>query len=137
MTTRGLRINNPFNIRITETHWLGKIDSSDPEFEQFDTMEHGLRAGYKNLLTAEYKHGRDTIRKIITAYAPPDENDTEHYIAEVCKRTEFGENDHIDLDQKSTLVNMGMAICCQEQGQAVLDEISADLFDSAAEDALA
>ena len=46
MATRGIRNNNPFNIKKSPNKWLGKKSvSSDPVFEQFETMDYGIRAG--------------------------------------------------------------------------------------------
>lgn len=77
---RGIRNNNPFNIRKSESNWLGKIKSSDNDFEQFDNMVHGLRAGLK--LLCNYVHdGFDTPFKIINRFAPINENATRNYIS--------------------------------------------------------
>lgn len=50
---RGVKNNNPGNIVISKTRWLGKrtlADNTDFRFEQFDTMENGARAHLKNLI---------------------------------------------------------------------------------------
>ena len=87
MNTRGIRNNNPFNIRRSRSRWLGlgvpNGDRSmlrDKEFCQFQTLKYGLRAGL--LLIANYirYHRCDTIRKIVSRFAPSSENDTSAYI---------------------------------------------------------
>ena len=46
---RGIRNNNPLNIR-KGNNWQGEISpQSDKEFEQFESMTMGVRAGMKIL----------------------------------------------------------------------------------------
>ena len=46
---RGIRNNNPLNIR-KGNNWKGEVSSStDGEFEQFVSMQMGIRAGFKIL----------------------------------------------------------------------------------------
>lgn len=88
-TTRGLRNNNPGNIRIGSSQWRGKIAAqynTDGAFEQFDTPENGIRALDK-LLTNYRAAGHDTIELMVSRYAPGTENDTEAYINAVAKNT--------------------------------------------------
>lgn len=83
---RGMRNNNPGNIIKTNIQWVGKITpSSDVRFEQFQTMEYGLRALYKNLIT-KIKRYDGNIASIITEWAPPNENNTQGYIDIVTQR---------------------------------------------------
>lgn len=83
--TRGVRNNNPFNIVRSKSCWLGKIShelSDDKVFEQFETMDYGLRAGV--LLLRNYCRNKilqpPTARKFIYRYAPKSENDTDRYL---------------------------------------------------------
>lgn len=90
---RGVAGNNPLNIRISAEPWQGKIaidKNTDAlrskigrvEFEQFIDAPHGLRAGAKILIT--YKaQGTNTLNKIISKWAPKNENNTEAYLANV------------------------------------------------------
>lgn len=80
--TRGQRNNNPFNIRYSEkNNWVGQT-GSDGSFCKFDTIGHGIRAG--GVLLRNYiKAGNNTIAKILTKYAPANENNTAKYIADV------------------------------------------------------
>lgn len=79
--TRGLRNNNPTNIRINAANaWKGKVSpNTDGAFEQFDTAENGLRAAL--ILLRNYgASGRNTLRKVIESWAPKTENRTNEYI---------------------------------------------------------
>lgn len=82
-TPRGIRNNNPLNIRYNKNNnWIGKL-LPDPEFEVFTTQWHGIRAAFVLLKNYMTKFKCDTIEKIITKWAPPSENNTEGYIAHV------------------------------------------------------
>jgi hypothetical protein len=77
---RGVKNNNPGNLRKSPSPWKGKIiPSADPDFEQFYRMEDGARASMKNIQTW-FGRGKNTIRKLISTWAPPTENKTENYI---------------------------------------------------------
>ena len=81
MKTRGIRNNNPANIR-KGCNWQGLAKTqTDREFCQFVTMTWGVRALLVTLRTYVVKHHLHTVREIITRWAPPsDGNNTEKYI---------------------------------------------------------
>src|SRR5574344_1223737 len=81
MKTRGIRNNNPANIR-RGCKWQGLAKTqTDREFCQFVTMTWGVRALLVTLRTYVVKHHLRTVREIITRWAPPsDGNNTEAYI---------------------------------------------------------
>lgn len=81
MSTRGIRNNNPANIR-RGCKWQGLAKTqTDREFCQFVTMTWGVRALLITLRTYVAKHNIHTVREIITRWAPPsDGNNTEKYI---------------------------------------------------------
>lgn len=89
--TRGKRNNNPFNIRYNAANsWKGQI-GSDGAFCVFDKMSHGIRAG--GVLLRNYlKAGKNTIRLILSKFAPSSENNTESYIQHVSQLSGIGEN---------------------------------------------
>ena len=85
---RGLRNNNPLNIRHSKDKWKGRRKTqSDPQFVQFETMAYGYRAAFVLLRTYRVKYGYNTIRKIIKRWAPANENNTEAYIRHVSQWT--------------------------------------------------
>lgn len=93
---RGMRNNNPGNIRISKAKWQGKIpdtDRKDRSFEQFYKYWYGVRALVVLLSSYYNKHGLTTIEKIINRFAPPVENETESYVSKVCKGTGFKARD--------------------------------------------
>lgn len=74
--TRGMKNNNPFNIRKSANPWLGKLIGQDKDFETFETLNLGVRAGLLNLLNAYFKPGL-TLRQIVAKYAPGSDNNNE------------------------------------------------------------
>jgi len=87
---RGIRNNNPLNIRYNaKNQWLGQTGSDRVPAEKgmcvFTSMHYGIRAAFKLLSNYGRKYGLNTVRSIITRWAPPsDDNNTEAYIKRVC-----------------------------------------------------
>ena len=84
MKPRGLRNNNPLNIRHSADRFQGEIKGTDKAFKTFISMSYGYRAAFVTLATYNSK-GCNTIEKIVTRWAPPKENNTVGYIANVEK----------------------------------------------------
>jgi hypothetical protein len=81
---RGLRNNNPGNLRYTPSiKWVGQT-GSDGAFSIFSNLAYGIRA-YGMDLRNDIKKGKNTIDKLIYEFAPPSENNTEAYINNVSK----------------------------------------------------
>ena len=89
MEARGLRNNNPLNIRRSGDKWQGlRAQQEDKEFFQFSEMKWGWRAAFRLLCHTYYgKYKLRTIRAIINRWAPPKENNTSNYIKHVAERT--------------------------------------------------
>ena len=86
MTPRGIRNNNPGNIRHGSARWQGMAaQQTDEAFVQFTTPEYGIRALSKLLDTYYTRDGLNTVRKIIAKYAPSNENNTEAYAQTVAR----------------------------------------------------
>lgn len=115
MGTRGERNNNPGNIRISGSNWQGKISGQDSSFETFDSPENGIRALAK-LLKNYANSGYNTIRKIITRYAPSSENNTNSYINSVSAYMGVSADSILDLNNSATLSALVEAIINHENG---------------------
>lgn len=111
---RGIRLNNPFNLKSNNIFWEGLVKpSSDPVFCQFESPIMGLRAGYINI-KMQLKEGFDTVYKLITKYAPnSDHNNTSAYIQAVCKRLDKNADEQLTMYD---IKQIGLAIMTQEQG---------------------
>ncbi len=115
--TRGIALNNPLNIRISPSLWKGKITPGrDGQFETFDTPENGIRAGAKLLLNYYERYGLNTVREIISRFAPVGENDTESYIADVAARIHADADAALDLKDCAQITALITAIIHHEQG---------------------
>ena len=76
---RGIRNNNPLNIRVGNK-WQGEVDvKTDKDFEQFIDVKYGIRAAILILYRYVFKSGLHTIRDILRRWAPPVENNTKAY----------------------------------------------------------
>lgn len=116
-TPRGIRNNNPLNIRKGQT-WLGLSPTqSDPSFCQFRTMELGIRAACKIIQTYITKYHLTTVREIIYRWAPPEDgNDTGAYIRQVCKRAYYLRDTCIHADNARELTRLIHAMAYVENG---------------------
>ena len=128
MIARGIRNNNPLNIRRSKDNWQGlKTLQTDPQFCQFETMAYGWRAAFV-MLTRTYYHTYRlyTIRAIINRWAPPNENNTKRYIENVCRFTGIGPDEPLGIpsDKPSRWMKLGAAMCVQECGSDGLDWIA-------------
>lgn len=118
---RGLRNRNPLNIRIGNV-WLGEEPNpTDPDFEQFVAMEYGVRAAFVLLRRYIRHYRRTTIRAIIKAWAPANENNVEAYVATVAKHSGIDPDDTLDYGNVEQMVSLFQGMCLVENGR-VLDE---------------
>lgn len=121
---RGIRNNNPLNIRKGSS-WKGeRPNQTDKQFEQFISMEWGIRAAFKLLRNhiSGFKGTRpkmNTYRKIITMWAPPSENATEEYINYVCRQCNAQPSDIIDPDNRKQMVWLAREMAFVECGQYI------------------
>ncbi|SOZ12066.1 hypothetical protein [Cupriavidus taiwanensis] len=127
MQPRGIRNNNPGNIRWGDG-WQGLIAPhmrTDKDFCQFTEPSFGIRAICKILLNYGSKAGQpnvggpgiDTVREIISRWAPDNENDTEAYIASVARAVDVNPNAHIDVTDPRIMRSLVVAIIRHENGQ--------------------
>lgn len=116
---RGYRNNNPLNVRKNAANaWKGKVvPGTDPAFEQFITMAYGYRCALY-LLRKYIGQGHNTIRKIITKWAPPSENSTNSYINNVATRTGINADTVLSRDDRERLCKIAWAMAWSENGKA-------------------
>lgn len=124
MHSRGVRNNNPLNIR-KGNNWLGERPvQSDPAFEEFESMQMGIRAALKlmrNQITGF--NGRrpkfNTIRKLIAVWAPPTENSTDKYVSFVCQKTGYSPVEIIDPYSCRQMCRIAQAMAQVECGEVI------------------
>lgn len=123
--TRGLRNNNPLNIRRNNTQWQGLAPvQKDKAFFTFIAPEWGYRAALRTLQNYNRVHGLTTIRQWIERWAPPCENDTEAYIRCVCQRTGMPESAEPRISNEVVMCSIVAAMSYFENGvPAVIEDV--------------
>ena len=129
---RGIRNNNPLNIRLSKDKWQGQINANvndnnsslkgESDFCQFYTMEYGWRAAFVILCRTYYgKYGLKTIRDIVSRWAPPKENNTPAYIRHVSDYTGIAPNKVLGSPQENPTLWLliGYAMAVVENGKAL------------------
>lgn len=115
--TRGMRNNNPMNIKDSAIVWNGESSQNkDPVFEEFKTPSAGIRAGGKLLYNYFKIYGIDTVSGLINRYAPPEDNNpTNNYVNHVAKRLGVAPDQAINVP--SLLPELCAAIISFELGE--------------------
>lgn len=114
---RGIRNNNPGNIRLSSAKWRGqRAVQTDIEFVEFESPLLGLRALMVLLLTYYRRYDLATVQSIINRYAPPHENATDHYAESVSKQLGVRRRQKLDLTRPDTLAGFARAIVKHENG---------------------
>ena len=125
MQPRGIRNNNPLNIRHSADQWQGACEEQkDKSFVQFKTMAYGYRAAWKTLQSYYNRFCAQsrafTVRNIIGRWAPPKENDTEAYVHSVMRLSGIGGKENLlppeNVDSYGRLSKMIAAMTCIECG---------------------
>jgi chromosome condensin MukBEF complex kleisin-like MukF subunit len=125
--------NDPMNVRRTTIAWRGEVPGSGP-FEDFDTLENGVRAGMRCTLAAYREHGCNTVLAYISRYAPAaDHNNTFDYAVFVADFLGVAPTDLVDFTKGPVLRLTAIAQCWFES-KTVVD---APTLLRASEDALA
>lgn len=112
---RGIRNNNPGNIRHGASKWQGMSgEQTDSEYIQFDDPVFGIRALAKLLKNYQARYGLNTVRQIINRWAPPSENETGAYVDHVARVVGVHPDKAINVTDK--IVPMVTAIIKHENG---------------------
>ncbi len=125
--SRGLRNNNPGNIRLDGMRWLGEVlPSADAAFKQFASRAWGYRAMFVLLETYRRRYGLQTLREMIARYAPPSENDTGGYLQTVARLSGVDPDAALDMADGMRMQAVAAAMSLVENGvNAVTDEVAA------------
>ena len=123
--TRGIRNNNPLNIRHSADQWQGaRVEQTDKAFVQFKSMAYGYRAAWK-VLESYWNHFYQSkqpynVTNIISRWAPPTENDTRNYIRTVLTLTSLGGKENLPQPSRGVdterLVRLVQAMTTMECG---------------------
>jgi hypothetical protein len=134
---RGIRSNNPGNIRVGDP-WQGLMprdqmndaQKREKEFCVFSEPKWGIRALCRLLIAYKDKHKLDTVRGIITRWAPPKgkvgsktyTQNTEAYIAQVSAALGVSDLTKIDVYQYDIAKPLVKAIIKHENGVQPYDD---------------
>ena len=117
--SRGLRNNNPGNIRCSKVRYKGEVrPSRDPDFKEFSSMAYGYRAMFVLLDTYRSRYGLNTIRQMLNRYAPPTENFTEGYVRFVADYSGVMPDEIIDTRSEKDMIPIVAAMSKIENGVA-------------------
>ena len=135
---RGIRNNNPLNIRLSSDKWQGQINGKgnidgnsslsseraggEAVFCVFSSMEYGWRAAFVILCKTYYgKYKLRTIRDIVSRWAPPKENNTPAYIRHVSDYTGIGPDRDLGDPQThpTNWLLIGYAMAVMENGKTL------------------
>lgn len=117
-TPRGIRNNNPGNLRYNGIAWEGlAAPPSDGAFCIFIEARFGIRALAVLLRNYKRKYGICSVSGIINRFAPATENNTAAYIASVCKALACEADTALDTESEAVLLPLVKAIIRHENGQ--------------------
>ena len=124
---RGLRNNNPGNIRCSAVRYKGECAEGDGDgFRRFESMAYGYRAMFVLLHTYALRYGCRTIEAMISRYAPPSENDTQAYIRRVSRSAGVDARAAVDTTDGTVMPRIVGAMSAVENGtRADMAEVQA------------
>lgn len=128
----GIRNNNPGNLIRTSNKWVGKIafdKSTDKKFEQFTSLEYGVRAMILDLIN-DINKGKNTVRKLISEYAPAFENNTMAYINSVASSLNVSPDFQLKVIDSGLILLLSKAIIKVENGKDAV-HVTDDIIKSA------
>ncbi|WDZ72845.1 structural protein [Vibrio harveyi] len=116
---RGIRNNNPLNIRISGNAWAGKVTpSKDKAFETFSDSKYGFRAAAKLIRNYQNLYGLNTLSGIIHRWAPvSDNNDTDNYIQFVVSKLNVNRNAPLNLYDDAFMARLVHTMSIMEVGR--------------------
>lgn len=121
---RGIRNNNPGNIRVGEK-WLGlstpdqltPYQQKETAFCVFSAPRWGIRAMAKLLMLYQDRYNLDTVAGMIGRWAPPNENDSKAYARTVAKAMQVDVSQSFPLGEYRYAHPMIKAMITVENGQ--------------------
>lgn len=120
--SRGIRNNNPGNIRHDGVKWRGETAGTDKSFKTFETMAWGVRAMFLLLNNYQLKYGIGTIEGMIKRWAPENENNTEAYIKNVSELSGISRNALVTTTDASKMIPIAQAMIRVENGRSIPHE---------------
>ncbi|RQZ27471.1 lytic transglycosylase catalytic [Burkholderia sp. Bp9090] len=113
---RGIRNNNPGNLNFARQVGATLESGPNARFAAFKTPEEGLQA-LAHQLRLYAQRGINSIRSIISKFAPASENNTQAYIANVAKSLGVGSEAALNLSDPRIMQSLMGAIIRVENGK--------------------
>jgi hypothetical protein len=113
---RGIRNNNPGNLNYVGQAGATKEGGPNGRFAVFQSAEAGLRA-LADQLRRYGTRGINSVRAIISKFAPASENNTQAYIGSVSEGLGIGADSALDLNDPRVLQSLMGAIIKVENGK--------------------
>ena len=111
----GIRNNNPGNLEYRGQ--MGAVKAGGSPFEQrfaaWRTPQEGLAAMARQI-ELDFGRGRTNLESLLGKYAPPGENDTGAYIADVAGQLHVGASEALNLSDPAMLSNLMNAMIRHE-----------------------
>lgn len=119
--SRGIRNNNPLNIKVSSSNWVGKVTpNTDGTFEQFDSLVHGYRAAFYLFRKYINVYKLVNLKDFIAHWCP---DDTSYlYYKFVCDRLLSSPNDILDFSNRYMMFELALLMTRFENGIKVSDE---------------
>lgn len=124
---RGIRNNNPGNLNYAGQAGATKESGPDGRFAVFSSMSEGIKALAMQIKRYDAQ-GIDSVREIISKFAPPNENNTQAYIKSVAARLKKDPDAPLNLNDNNTLKALIEAIIAIEVGKG---QVNSDVINSA------
>ncbi len=128
---KSVRNNNPTNLRyISSAPFTGQT-KNDAGYGVYSTALLGARAGFRNLQNYFTRDGLDTVRGIVSKWAPTSENPTSAYITFVAQQLSVSPDQALTYQTHARSLIKAMARF--EAGyQPFNDQLYADAYKAAA-----
>lgn len=101
--TLGVRNNNPFNVKGADK-WLGSTGKDKQGHRQFESIDHGIRAGVKNLEKHKAKNPEQTLAEYMNNYAEENGTNEAKFIAKKLGISPNEKLKNIDMRQAAIAV---------------------------------
>lgn len=111
--TRAERNFNPGNLNYAGQAGATLESGKGARFAKFASEEEGIAALVRQLRLYQQR-GIDTIGEIVKKYAPPNENDTQAYIASMARWTGLSADEKLDFNDTETVRRMVQGISRKE-----------------------
>ena len=119
--TRGERNANPGNVRhVPGVTWQGQSpEQTDDAFVQFTDPIYGIRAIVR-IMRSYKRKGLNTLAEAIDRWAPPNENNSDAYVIDVCQQCSIASDQVIDFD--TIMPQLVKAIIRHENGEDIYSD---------------